>query len=53
VRLEYERHSLYFKIENLTNAEYTTFQSSNGVTASTGENPAPPITFLAGITFRF
>jgi outer membrane receptor protein involved in Fe transport len=53
LRFDREPYSVYFRIENVTNEEYTTFQSSDGVTASTGENPAPPITFLGGVTVRF
>lgn len=52
-RWGYDNMSLYFKIENLTNEEYTAFQSSNGVTISTGENPSPPLSVLGGVTLRF
>ncbi len=52
-RLEHEHFTAYFRIENVTNEEYTTFQSSTGVAVSTGENPAPPLTVLGGITVTF
>jgi iron complex outermembrane receptor protein len=52
-RLVYEQASVYFRIENVTNEEYTTFQSSSGSVVSTGENPAPPISFVGGVTVRF
>ncbi|MEK7879395.1 MAG: TonB-dependent receptor, partial [candidate division NC10 bacterium] len=52
-RFEHERFSVYARIENVTNEEYTTFQSSNGLITSTGENPAPPISFLLGLTLKF
>jgi len=45
--------TLHFRVENATNEEYTSFQSSNGVTVSTGENPAPPVVFAGGITLQF
>ena len=53
LRWEHENTSVYFTIENVTNEEYTSFQSSNGVTVSTGENPSPPITFRGGVKVRF
>ncbi|MBI4343639.1 MAG: TonB-dependent receptor [Candidatus Omnitrophica bacterium] len=53
VRLVYGNLTVYFTVENATNEEYTTFQSSNGVIVSTGENPAPPTSFIAGLTLRF
>ena len=53
VQFVYETYSVYFKVFNATNAEYTSFQSSNGLAISTGENPAPPTSFLCGITLRF
>ena len=45
----------YFKIQNLTNEEYVSFQSSNGHTLATGagENPMPPTTFLGGMSVDF
>ncbi|MGH8248589.1 MAG: TonB-dependent receptor domain-containing protein, partial [Gammaproteobacteria bacterium] len=44
----------YFKIENITNEEYVTYQSSNGVNLSgAGEAPMPPTTFLGGVTIAF
>ena len=49
----YETYSVYVKILNATNTEYSSFQSSNGVAISTGEYPAPPISFLGGIKLRF
>lgn len=52
-RYVHEHVTVYARIENATNEEYTTFQSSNGVTVSTGENPAPPTSFLLGITLKF
>lgn len=45
--------TLHFRVENATNEEYTSFQSSNGVTVSTGENPAPQTVFAAGLTLEF
>ena len=40
----------YLKVENLTNEEYVTYQSSNGVDLTgAGEAPMPPTTFLGGI----
>ncbi len=48
-----EHVTVHLKIENVTNEEYTSFQSSNGVITTTGENPAPPITVLGGVTVRF
>ncbi|MBI3324617.1 MAG: TonB-dependent receptor [Candidatus Omnitrophica bacterium] len=53
VRYQWEAASLYAKIENVTNEEYTTFQSSDGSTVSTGENPAPPISVLGGFSVVF
>jgi outer membrane receptor protein involved in Fe transport len=39
---------------NLTNEEYTTYQSSNGTNnAGAGEAPMPPISFLAGVEAKF
>ena len=44
----------YVKIENITNEEYGTYQSSNGLTlAGAGEAPMPPTTFLGGVTVAF
>ena len=53
VQFAYETYTVYFKVLNATNAEYTSFQSSNGLAISTGENPSPPTAFLGGITLRF
>jgi len=53
VRFVHDHVIVYGKIENLLNEEYSSFQSSNGVTASTGENPAPPTSFLLGLTLKF
>ena len=53
VRLAYDWGSWYVKLQNATNEEYTSFQSSNGTVISTGENPAPPISFLIGMTVQF
>ena len=44
---------VHFRIENVTNEEYTTFQSSSGTSISTGENPAPPRSYFAGVTVSF
>lgn len=44
----------YVKIENITNEEYVTYQSSNGLTLTgAGEAPMPPTTFLGGLTVDF
>ena len=53
VRLVYDNYTVHFKIENLTNEEYTSFQSSTAVAIATGENPAPPTTISGGVTFTF
>ena len=45
--------AVHVKILNVTNEEYTSFQSSNGLAISTGENPAPPTTVVAGVTVKF
>ncbi|MBI4313619.1 MAG: TonB-dependent receptor [Candidatus Omnitrophica bacterium] len=42
------RHEIYFTIQNFLDEEYSSFQSSSGTAVSTGENPAPPRTFLIG-----
>jgi outer membrane receptor protein involved in Fe transport len=52
-RYTYKNVSAFFKVENLTNEEYTTFQSSTGTVVATGENPAPPRGYLGGVTFSF
>ena len=44
----------YLKIHNLTNAEYVTFQSSNGKNlGGAGQYPMPPITFTGGFDIQF
>lgn len=44
----------YFKIENLTNEEYVTYQSSNGSNSNgAGEAPMPPTAFLGGVSVKF
>lgn len=53
LRFEYETFRVYFTVTNVTNEEYTSFQSSNGSAITTGENPSPPIAFLGGITITF
>ncbi|MBI3997238.1 MAG: TonB-dependent receptor [Candidatus Omnitrophica bacterium] len=45
---------VYFKIENITNEEYNTYQSSNGTTlAGAGEAPMPPTSFIGGFNLAF
>ncbi len=53
LRYTYRNITAYFTIENVTDEEYTTYQSSNGTTISTGENPAPPRSYLAGVSVAF
>ena len=55
VGVRYERwgHTVFLRIDNVTSEEYTSFQSSNGTAITTGENPAPPISFLGGYRLRF
>lgn len=43
---------LYFRLLNLLDEEYTSFQSSSGTAISTGENPSPPRTWLVGISWE-
>ena len=44
----------YVKIENITNEEYVTYQSSNGTNLNgAGEAPMPPTTFVGGVSVRF
>jgi outer membrane receptor protein involved in Fe transport len=43
----------YLHVANVASEEYTSFQSSNGIGVSTGENPAPPISFRSGVTVKF
>lgn len=46
--------SIYGKIENVTNEEYASFQSSNGLnTSGAGEAPMPPTSFRGGVTVAF
>lgn len=52
VRYERPSWSGFFTVQNLLNEEYVTFQSSTGTAISTGENPAPPTTWLAGVTIK-
>ncbi len=52
-RVVQPHYTVHTRIENVTNEEYTTFQSSNGSIVSTGENPAPPIGFYGGVTVNF
>jgi iron complex outermembrane receptor protein len=53
VRFAHAPIEVYAKVLNVTSEEYTSFQSSNGTVISTGENPAPPTTWLLGVTVRF
>jgi len=53
VRLVYDWGSVYLTVQNVTNEEYTSFQSSNGTIISTGENPAPPTSWVTGVTVQF
>ncbi len=44
----------YLKIDNITNEEYVTFQSSNGANLlGAGEYPMPPTTFTGGVNIQF
>ena len=43
----------YLKVLNLLDKEYESFPSSSGTAVSTGENPAPPRTWLAGVSCDF
>lgn len=46
--------SVYLRIDNLTNEEYVTYQSSNSTNLlGAGEAPMPPIGFTGGIAIRF
>jgi len=49
VEYRFPKAKVYFKVLNLLDEEYQTFPSSNGATVSTGENPAPPRTWVAGV----
>ena len=44
---------VYLTVLNLLDEEYETFPSSNGAAISTGENPAPPRAFVAGVSWNF
>ncbi len=46
---------VYLKLNNITGEEYVAFQSSNGVTLSTGngENPMPSFNVICGVTIDF
>lgn len=44
-------HEIFFTVQNFLDEEYTNFQSSGGTQVSTGENPAPPRTWLLGAKF--
>ena len=46
------RHEVFLAIQNLLDEEYTSQQSSAGTLLSTGENPAPPRTFVLGVRMR-
>ncbi|MBI4226799.1 MAG: TonB-dependent receptor [Candidatus Omnitrophica bacterium] len=52
--LRYRRpsHEIFLTVQNLLDEEYTSFQSSGGTDVSTGENPAPPRTWLLGAKFK-
>jgi outer membrane receptor protein involved in Fe transport len=46
--------SVYLRIDNLTNEEYVTYQSSNSTNLlGAGEAPMPPIGFTGGVSVRF
>jgi iron complex outermembrane receptor protein len=45
--------SVYFRIENLLNEEYSAYQSSEATAIGAGESPALPIGFYSGIDVRF
>lgn len=46
--------SVYFRIENLTNEEYSAYQSSNAINVTgRGEAPAPPMGFYGGVDMKF
>lgn len=53
LRVDYHAARFFAKIENATNEEYTTYQSSDGFSAATGENPSPPIALRAGVSVAF
>ena len=52
-RYDQSWYSMYLTINNITNEEYGTFQSSAGTAIGTGENPAPPTNWVAGVALRF
>ncbi len=47
------RPKVFFSLYNLLDEEYESFPSSTGAAVSTGENPAPPRTFGAGVSWEF
>ena len=50
----YPAMSAYLKIDNITNEEYVTFQSSNGTNLNgAGEYPMPSTTFVGGVSVKF
>lgn len=50
----YPAATAYLKIENITNEEYVTFQSSNGRNlGGAGQYPMPPVTFTGGVRVTF
>ncbi len=53
--VQYDRDwlSIYLTINNITDARYSTFQSSSGSGVSTGENPMPPTNWVLGMALRF
>lgn len=53
VRYTVNPWTAYVTVNNATNEEYGTFQSSNGTTISTGENPAPPMHVIGGLRLTF
>jgi len=53
LRYAWRNLTAFFTIENVTDEEYTTFQSSSGTSVSTGENPAPPRGYVTGVTVSF
>ena len=48
VRYTRPNHEIYLTIQNLLDKRYSSFQASTGTAVGTGENPAPPRTFLLG-----
>jgi outer membrane receptor protein involved in Fe transport len=43
---------IYFQVLNLLDEEYSSFEASAGTSLSTGENPAPPRTWLVGASWE-